>query len=151
MMDSARLDKFMDKVSPEPNSGCWLWSGSGDALGYGMFGVGGSGNSKRAHRVSYEHHYGEIPPGKFVCHKCDTPSCVNPEHLFLGTPKENSEDRDAKSRQALGEEHGKAVITVAEVKYIRKIPLSERVVADQLGVSRGTVNAVRSGRTWKHV
>lgn len=150
-MDAARLDLFMNKVSPEPNSGCWLWCGCVNANGYGQFGVGGSGNSKSAHRVSYEHFNGEIPPGNFVCHKCDNPYCVNPEHLFIGTPKANSEDRDSKQRQALGEANGKSVLTVAAVKYIRKAPLSERVVATQLGVSRGTVNAVRSRRTWKHV
>lgn len=150
-MDSERFSMFMDKVSPEPNSGCWLWAGSSNADGYGHFGVGGSGKVRKAHRVSYEHHHGEIPPGMLVCHKCDNPACVNPEHLFLGTPRENSEDRDHKGRQALGIENGKAVLNDALVKYIRETPLSERVIANQLGVSRGTVNAVRSRRTWNHV
>ena len=143
------INRFMNKVLPEPNSGCWLWDGAVDGCGYGLFGVGGSGNSKRAHRVSYELFIGNIEDGKFICHKCDVPSCVNPDHLFCGSPKENSEDRDRKKRTALGIKNGKSKLTPKEIIFIKSTKISERKLAALLGVSRGTVNAVRSGKTWK--
>lgn len=86
------LEWFMRQVHKAPN-GCWLWSGKEMHAGYGIFSVG---EYKLAHRVAWMLHYGEIPPGLYVCHKCDVKSCVNPEHLELGTPLKNT--RDAISR-----------------------------------------------------
>lgn len=96
------LDRFMQFVSPEPNSGCWLWLGYTNHRGYGRFGVGsitdGSSRMDMAHRISYQLHRGEIPAGFFVCHRCDTPSCVNPDHLFLGSRQDNATDMATKNR-----------------------------------------------------
>jgi hypothetical protein len=144
----ARFEKF---VSPEPNSGCHLWMGTVDDCGYGLFGVGGSGNSRRAHRVAYEIYRGAIPHGMIVRHKCDNPGCVNPDHLIVGTHRQNSQDRAVRNRTARGLINGKAVLTPETVRLIRQSSLSERKIARQLDVSRGTVSAVRSGRTWGHV
>src|SRR5574340_590014 len=76
------LERFFDKVSPEALTGCWLWTGAVKELGYGVIGLGTreQGTSK-AHRVSWELHNGPIPSGLNVLHSCDTPSCVNPDHL----------------------------------------------------------------------
>jgi hypothetical protein len=145
------LNRFMDKISPEPNSGCWLWTGSVDGCGYGLFGVGGSGNARRAHRVSYELFVGKIDEGKFVCHKCDMPSCVNPGHLFCGTPKENTIDRDSKKRTAVGSKNGKSKLNEEQVLFAKTSNYSERKIAKILGVSRGTINAIKSGKTWRHI
>ena len=151
-MDKSELkDRFMNFVHHEPNSGCWLWSGASTMDGYGQFGVGGSGNTKKAHRVSYQMHKGDIPSGMFVCHKCDTPACVNPDHLFLGTPSDNSKDRDVKGRTALGSKNGKSRLNDDQVRFIRDSSLSERKIANLIGVHRGTVNAVKSNRTWSHL
>ena len=144
------IDRFMDKVSPEPNSGCWLWMGYCNSQGYGQFGVG-SNKIEKAHRVSFKYFCGEIPNGMYVMHKCDNPTCVNPDHLRIGTPKENSLDRDEKGRGAKGIKNGKSILTEEIVKFIRSSPLSRRKLADQIGVKQQTIQSVRSGRNWSHV
>ena len=80
----------------ENENGCWIWSGNKTAHGYGKMCVNGVGTA--AHRYSYSVHKGPIPDGMFVCHTCDTPSCVNPDHLFVGTPKDNYDDMMKKGR-----------------------------------------------------
>lgn len=144
------LDRFLSKVKVDEKSGCWLWQAAKNADGYGHFGVASS-TPRKAHRVSYALFVGEIPAGMQVCHSCDTPSCVNPAHLFVGTAQDNMDDRGSKGRTAVGVRNGKSRITPEIAGYIRVSPLSERSLAAELGVHRGTVNAVRSGRTWKEV
>lgn len=88
-----RKREFEDRYIPEPMSGCWLWLGAGDENGYGRF------RRIRAHRYAYLKFIGEIPAGKFVCHKCDNPACVNPAHLWLGENRDNLEDMTKKGRR----------------------------------------------------
>lgn len=90
-------DRFWSKV--EKSDGCWTWMAALHESGYGIIGLGGRGAGvDRAHRVSWRMHFGEIPKGMFVCHRCDNPKCVRPEHLFLGTAKDNSDDKWKKGR-----------------------------------------------------
>lgn len=91
------VDRFMDKVMPEPMSGCWLWTGCALPSGYGNFRDGGG--MTLAHRFAYGQFVGAIPSGGVVMHKCDTPCCVNPEHLSIGTHADNVADKVKKGRQ----------------------------------------------------
>jgi Mor family transcriptional regulator len=113
----------------DPES-CWLWIGAKTGAGYGALGL----NYKfiLAHRYSYELHFGAIPTGLRVCHHCDTPACVNPSHLFIGTARDNTQDMMSKGRKPLGkatapknpasgERHGCAVLTWKQVEKIRKL------------------------------
>jgi hypothetical protein len=92
--------RFWDKV--QKTDGCWLWTAAKSPAGYGCFTVGSVKDGTRrlaiAPRVSWELAYGPIPDGMFVCHRCDIPACVRPDHLFLGTPKANIEDCVRKGR-----------------------------------------------------
>ncbi len=95
-------ERFADKWAPEPNTGCWLWTGATNGR-YGQIHAGGRpGTHQRAHRISWELHHGPIPAGMFVLHKCDTPACVNPDHLFLGTQQDNLSDASNKGRMKGG-------------------------------------------------
>lgn len=91
--DQARIERLS---IPEPNSGCWLWLGSIKANGYGNMGFNGS--FTQAHRVSFTAYHGPIMSGNVICHRCDNPSCVNPDHLWQGTPSDNTRDSMAKGR-----------------------------------------------------
>ncbi len=95
-------ERFNEKWLGEPNSGCWLWQGHYHKDGYGWLDIGSRTDGTRgqilAHRLSWQIHFGPIPDGLGVLHKCDTPPCVRPEHLFLGTQKANMTDAAAKQR-----------------------------------------------------
>lgn len=138
-----RLDKF---AMPEPNTGCWLWTGSLRSTGYGQINI--KGRNSKAHRLSYEEYVGPIPNGFFVCHTCDNRLCINPEHLFVGTHRQNQEDMAIKLRQ------GCAKLNPEKVKKIRKLFTSGvkiALLAKSYDIDRKTIRSAIQNKTWKHV
>lgn len=131
---------------------CWLWRGAEIANGYGRFKLNGSRIS--ANRVSYALFNGSVPAGQFVCHTCDNPRCVRPDHLFLGSPADNAADRGAKGRHAHGERSGTARLTVGQVLEIDGALGSGQphgAIADRYGVSKRTVQKIKSRANWAHL
>jgi hypothetical protein len=136
---------------------CWLWTGAQYSNGYGAFGVrsvDGCWRNALAHRFAYEAEYGAMAYGLHVCHRCDTPLCVRPDHLFLGTQKDNMRDCVAKGRfKSTGRGTG-SKLTEAAVRAIRATPKAYGAVvglARRFGVSKGTIIAVRNGEAWSWV
>ncbi len=141
-------DRFWAKVNKTAD--CWIWSGGCYEDGYGNFLY--MGKSIGAHRYSWIYHYGEIPQGLQVLHKCDCPSCVNPQHLFLGTHKDNMKDMISKGRQqhVNGEAHYNSRLTLKQVSDIRKSPLLARELANIYEVSRSHISAIKNLTKWKN-
>ncbi len=154
------FDRLVSHMEINPKSACWEWTGS-KRNGYGRMIVGsrtdGTRRSMSAHRVSYEIVYGEIPAGMEVCHKCDNPSCVNPNHLFIGTRQDNIDDRERKGRNVtfIGEELPNSKLTKKAVKDARweraYKGTSFQILADRYGVSKKTMMNAIKGVTWKCV
>lgn len=145
-------ERFMAKVMPVPESGCWIWDGYTDAkMGYGMFWWNGS--MRLSHRVSHELFVSPVPKGMHVCHACDVPSCVNPAHLWLGTNADNVADkvRKGRARNLRGEQHPMAKLSQDQVIAIRRSPKSGRWVAKEFGIDRSTVQYIRNGKLWGHL
>lgn len=147
--------RFEERYIPEPMSGCWLWTGTVRAVSrnrsYGCISV--RGNYLRAHRYSYEIFKGYIPSGMMVCHRCDNPLCVNPDHLFLGTNRDNVDDMLRKGRQSrvIGERNGKAKITEVQASNVRWMlakKIAHASIAEATGVPLGTVRSISIGKCW---
>lgn len=148
----SNVEYFQDRVVAIPEAGCWIWVGHVNENGYGRIRRGGKNVFKEyAHRFSYRTYKGEIPDGMCVCHKCDTPSCVNPDHLFLGTLLDNNSDMIAKKRNSVGETHKSAKLSEAAVISIRLSTESGAEMARKFGISRCYANAVRRGAGWQHL
>jgi hypothetical protein len=151
---NAALERFWACVHPEPNTGCWLWSGSAMGRGDGRGDYGSiwwRGKNWRAHRFAYAMEHGRIPDGMLVCHRCDNTFCVNPDHLFAGTPTDNNRDRAEKGRSARGEGHGNARLTAEVVREIYLADATYTELARRYGIHTSYVWQLRTGRAWPHV
>lgn len=149
-------ERFWPKVDRPSTDNCWPWLGFVDGAGYGRFRIGGqAGKSERASRVMWTLVFGPIPEGQCVCHRCDNPRCVNPDHLFLGSHAENMADMARKGRAGPrknpGERASRAKFTNAEAAAMREAyeaGESTNSIARRLGLNRSTVYYIVSGRRY---
>lgn len=166
------LERLMQYVKENKETGCWEWVGAKCSAGYGVVTVRQNRNksTKSAHRLMWQEKVGPISDGLCVLHKCDNPCCVNPEHLFLGTFADNSADMVAKGRAAKGaksgrythpetnprgERNGRAKITADDVVEIRRRykprVVTTKMLADEYGVSNQLISCILLRQNWKHV
>lgn len=147
--DDERFMKYVDKIEV---TGCWHWKGALNQE-YGKFRIGKK--QMGAHRAAMMM-FAECPPNfseLLVCHKCDNPKCVNPDHLFLGTQQANIDDKMRKGRHSTGRgiDYPQAKLNEEKVLFIRGSELDSAALAEKFGVCAANINSIRSGKRWKHV
>ena len=147
-------ERFWTKVNKKGDDECWEWQACRNSDGYGS--IGYKKSTALAHRVSWELHFGPIPEGMQVLHKCDNPPCMNPNHFFLGTHTDNMRDRKAKGRanysnNAKGEKNGAAKLTCSDVIAIRKDTRTHKAIAKDYGVDFNTIYRVKARKLWGHI
>lgn len=141
----------------EKSDGCWCWKGQTHSAGYGRIERNYDGGKFifLAHRISWQLHFGDIPEGYHVLHRCDNPPCSNPRHLFLGTQRDNNEDKINKDRHVRGERAPIAKLTDAAVVEIRRRykhgDVTQQLLADESGVCLSQICGIVNGKAWKHV
>lgn len=153
---NTEAERFWSRVAVTADANrCWEWLASTSPAGYGQLVF--RGKLHRAHRVAFLLHNGSFPAAEnYCCHKCDNPLCVNPHHLFEGTPKENIYDcRDkGRAKWARGSAAGSAILKEADIPVIRKL-LAEgngpTVIANRYGVSHDCIAGIKHGRNWRHI
>jgi HNH endonuclease len=140
--------EFESHIEPVPFAGCWYWVGAnkGGHEPYGVF------KKRLAHRVAYELYKGSLTPGLFVLHKCDMPSCVNPDHLYLGTQKQNIHDCIQRLRRGniSGENHPSHRLTLQDVANIRADRRAQETIAREYGITQSHVSHLKHGDSWRN-
>lgn len=149
----------VDKNGPIPAhqaelGACWIWTAQIGKDGYGRFQLR-AGRPIRAHRYAFDPTAGDLPSGLFVCHRCDNKRCVNPGHLFLGTPADNMADMAAKGRSCKGEANRGAKLTsdqVVEILALHATGLhTQSTLADRFGIASSQINNIVRRKQWRHV
>ena len=155
--DVARFWSHVRKPTERDTGQCWTWMLTLNRDGYGSFCVfqGNKQFKHPAHRVAWVIEHGTVPDGLFVCHRCDNPACVRPDHLFVGTNYDNVQDRNRKGRQARGMQvarwrwHKPPQVVSLIRKYADGATLAE--LADEFGIRQRAVWNIVSGKTWKQI
>lgn len=142
--------RFWEKV--EKSESCWNWNSAKDLDGYGVFQLGVK-LVRKSHRVSYAFHNGPFDRRLLVCHRCDNPSCVNPEHLFLGTVQDNNRDRDEKGRRGVcrGSSNGASKLQESDIPKIKQLiseGVSQSKIGALFGISQTAVSKIKLGKMW---
>lgn len=133
--------------------GCWIWNGAKHRSGPMAYGnVSWRGVQTKAHRAAWEvANEQPIPNGMQVCHRCDVRLCVNPAHLFIGTPADNSADMARKGRSARGERSGNAKLTTSQVLALKADPRPQKDIAELYGIGRPNVSHIKKSKGWRHL
>jgi hypothetical protein len=165
-MDRKNLDKCQPGSSlkmrleyytfPVPESGCWIWMGSTGRNGYGQ--IHERRNRKQiafaVHRLAWELHCGKIPTGMLICHRCDIKTCINPDHLFLGSYADNINDSIKKGRRTYnnsGTKNPRAKLNLSNVREIRASKEKIQKLADKYGVNNTQISRIRLYKTWRDI
>lgn len=155
MLNWRQLKAFLNQVIIRDDDECWQWQGSTNRGGYGVMSL--KGIASLAHRVAWMIYKGElVQEGKYVCHHCDNPSCVNPRHLYLGDHEQNMKDAAVRGRlpNKAGEANGNSRLTgdqVLDIRRMRAAGVKRRIVAEKFGVSTVTVDRIALGEGWTHI
>lgn len=169
MIKQKDIDRFLTHVAKNSLGGCWLWTAARRGAGYAAFNV--RSRPIDGHRFSYAAFRGPIPEGIHVCHTCDVRHCVNPDHLFLGTARDNMQDAKRKGRMSppprnipwtarfpervhRGSKNANAIITEAQALQIlqqKAAGKNRSEIAAELGIKRSQVDDIVNGRAWRHV
>lgn len=139
--------RFWQRV--EKTDGCWLWTGICSHSGYGQTKYE-NGKFVSAHRLAYVLTFGPISDGLFVCHRCDNPKCVRPDHLFLGTHQDNMRDSAIKGRRR-GERNGRAKLSENEVLALRAGKVSVQELAKLKNISKSALYSAKRGKNWPYL
>lgn len=145
-------NRFYSKVTIPNKNGCMEWTGSKFPNGYGQIKI--KGKMMGAHRFSWKLINSHIPEKMCICHICDNKICVNIEHLFLGTVKDNCLDKVSKKRSVFGERNGRCVIKESDIQKIRKElskGIDQRDIAKKYGVAQTTISAIKLKKSWKYL
>lgn len=146
--ESEMMERFLSKVAKTES--CWLWIGAKSGRGYGAF---RSPDEQKAHRFSYSRYVGQIPQGFSVCHRCDNPACVNPDHLFVGTHADNMKDKMSKGRgnHLVGTKHPRSKLTESQVIAIRADNRRQVEIAESYGIKQAQVSEIKRRIAWTHI
>lgn len=161
-------DRFLEKTTVGTLEQCWLWMATKNNKGYGLLQqqIDGANGKRLAHRIAYELFIGPIPEGMCALHRCDTPACVNPNHIFLGTMRDNIADMDAKGRRVTvvnpnnkpptfrGSAHPHAKLTeeiVLEMRSKLAAGAFVRALSREYKIDRKTIMTIRDRKGWKHI
>ena len=148
-------ERFAKKVERIPFTDCHIWAGAITAFGYGK--LSKDCGWTQAHKFAFEQANGPIPTGMSVLHTCDVPSCVNPQHLYLGTYKDNARDRESRNRgnHAFGERHGRSKLTKEQVLQIRDLHDNRQMscwsLGKQFGVNSKSIRDIVNRKNWSQV
>lgn len=155
-----RLKKSFEKHVIR-QEGCWSWKGPIDKGGYSVMSCRPEIGSNKGHKASWLIYHGEIPKYMYICHKCDNPICTNPDHLWIGTSKQNNDDKISKGRaryilppHKIGSENGSSKLTEDQVKQIKMLISSGRScygIGKEFNVSKTTILRIKNGKNWGHV